>query len=227
VVKGVDEPYRMFTSRAEHRLLLREDNADLRLREHGRRVGLVSDEQWERFLRKKDEIERELTRLKETRINPGAEAREKLARLSTPAFTEPFSLAQLLRRPELSYRDLVELSPGPAELSPPAAEEVEIMIKYEGYLEREREAVERMKRMEEERLPPDLNYFGVPGLSREVQAKLERVRPRSLGQALRIPGVTPAAVAILQVMLKAGGTGRRGRLEAGIPAPRSAHEAGE
>ena len=183
---GVSEPYRMFTSRAEYRLTLREDNADLRLTEIGRRLGLVDDARWDAFNRKRDAIAAETERLKSTYVSAG--------------FQRKSSIYELLRRPEVTYAGVVE-APVP-DLA--VAEQVEIQAKYEGYITRQRAEVERRKGAESTRLPQDLDYHDVRGLSAEVQQKLNRHRPETIGQASRISGVTPAAISLLLVHLKRG-----------------------
>jgi len=186
ITRGVTEPYRMFTSRAEYRLLLREDNADLRLTETGRTLGLVDDERWARFSAKREAIEREHTRLARTRVPD-----------------DPASLAERLRRPEASYASLFESVGRLAPVADPeVAQQVEIQIKYEGYIARQQDEIERQRRHEDLTLPPDLDYHGVRGLSVEVRHKLERHRPATLGQAARLSGVTPAAISLLLVHLK-------------------------
>lgn len=199
ITKGTKEPYRMFTSRAEYRLLLRQDNADLRLREKGYRAGLISEKDYKKFLLKKDIIDEEIRRLKETRVREDSDP--------------PVSLAQILKRPEACYEDINRISPS-EKLSPGSSsgsdsrlktevkEQVEIQIKYEGYIKRQMEGVERFKRLEEKRIPSDFNYSSVKGLSREVVEKLEDVRPISIGQAGRISGVTPAALSILIIAIE-------------------------
>jgi tRNA uridine 5-carboxymethylaminomethyl modification enzyme len=186
VTRGVSEPYRMFTSRAEYRLMLREDNADLRLTDIGRRLGVVDDARWDAFSRKRDAIAAETDRLKSQYVSAG--------------FREKRPIYELLRRPELSYAGLVD---DPA-ADPAVREEVEIQAKYEGYIERQRAEVERSAAMEVRALPPDLDYREVKGLSAEVQQKLNRHRPQTVGQAARISGVTPAAISLLLVHLKRG-----------------------
>ncbi len=202
VTKGTEEPYRMFTSRAEYRLLLREDNADLRLREIGWRVGLVSEQAYEQFLKKKELIEQSLGKLEEGIIYPNQEVNQVLERLRTSPIRSPASLKQILRRPEMSWDKLRELEPSLQVLPEPVKEEVEIQVKYEGYIEREMREVERFRKREQEKIPPNFDYEQIPGLSKEVREKLKKVQPISLGQAGRIPGVTPAALSILQVFLK-------------------------
>jgi len=186
VTRGVSEPYRMFTSRAEYRLQLREDNADLRLTDVGRRLGLVDDRRWEAFNRKRDAIGREKERLTNLMVSAGT--REK-----RPAI-------ELLKRPEVRYADLVTQAPAASEV----AEQIEIQVKYEGYIERQREEVARRREFEGLALPADLDYGRVTGLSVEVQQKLNRYRPETIGQASRISGITPAAISLLLVHLKRG-----------------------
>lgn len=201
VTKGTKEPYRMFTSRAEYRLLLRHDNAQFRLTEKGYRVGLVTEDVYEEFLRKKEALEKELNRLSVVKVSP-EEANPVLRSIGSSEITEKTTLEQLLKRPEVTYAVVSEISP-PDE---PLPEELENLIltevKYKGYIERQLRQVERMKRMEERLIPEDFNYDAVSGLSKEVLTKLKEIRPRSIGQAMRIPGVTPAAVSILLVALE-------------------------
>lgn len=207
---GTKEPYRMFTSRAEYRLMLREDNADLRLTEIGRELGLVDDERWARFNEKLERIEQERQRLKSTWVNPLAEsAAEVNAHLATPLSREA-SGEDLLRRPDMTYTQLTSLSAfAPALDDAQAAEQVEIQVKYEGYIARQQEEIERQQRNENTLLPATLDYRQVSGLSNEVIAKLNDHKPVSIGQASRISGVTPAAISILLVWLKKQGMLRR------------------
>ena len=207
---GTKEPYRMFTSRAEYRLMLREDNADLRLTEIGRELGLVDDERWARFNEKLERIEQELQRLKSTWVNPLAEsAAEVNAHLATPLSREA-SGEDLLRRPDMTYAQLTSLSAfAPALDDAQAAEQVEIQVKYEGYIARQQEEIERQQRNENTLLPATLDYRQVSGLSNEVIAKLNDHKPVSIGQASRISGITPAAISILLVWLKKQGMLRR------------------
>ena len=202
VTKGTKEPYRMFTSRAEYRLLLREDNADLRLREKGRRVGLVTDEDYSAFLKKKDLISNTLERLEKTIIYPTAGINERLRELGSSALKNPVTLAEILRRPEISFADLKYFQENPINVETEIAEEVEIQIKYAGYIERQQEQVNKFLKLERMPLPRDLNFKDIPGLTAEVREKLEKVKPVSLGQASRISGITPAAISILMVYLK-------------------------
>ena len=207
---GTKEPYRMFTSRAEYRLMLREDNADLRLTEIGRELGLVDDERWARFNEKLERIEQERQRLKSTWVNPLAEsAAEVNAHLATPLSREA-SGEDLLRRSDMTYAQLTSLSAfAPALDDAQAAEQVEIQVKYEGYIARQQEEIERQQRNENTLLPATLDYRQVSGLSNEVIAKLNDHKPVSIGQASRISGVTPAAISILLVWLKKQGMLRR------------------
>lgn len=200
------EPYRMFTSRAEHRLLLREDNADLRLREEGKRLALVNREDYALFLEKKSQIARALSFLQTSKAYPNEKCNQALRQIGTAGIEQPFSLAELLRRPELTLESLKSLEPKLAEalagMSEAAIEQVEIQIKYEGYIQRQSEEIQRMDRLQGLRLPSDFAYEGIPGLSREVVEKLSRVRPTSLAQASRISGITPAALSIISIYLK-------------------------
>jgi len=203
ITRGTTEPYRMFTSRAEYRLLLREDNADLRLTETGRRLGLVGEAHWRRFCAKREAIERERARLRETWVRPG-EADAALVRgvLGDELRRETRAL-DLLARPNVSYRSLLQLPAlAPAVVDPVVAEQVEIQAKYAGYIDRQREEIERQRAQEAVRLPADLDFDQVRGLSSEVREQLRRIRPHTLGQAARIPGVTPAAISLLSIHLR-------------------------
>ena len=199
--QGTDEPYRMMTSRAEHRLVLREDNADERLTALGRRLGLVDDQRWAAFSARTQALAGELSRLAETTISPTNSVNDRLAELGSTPLRKAVSLLELLRRPEVSYRGLRAAFGGVDD--PLIAERVEIRVKYEGYITRQSSEAERLRSLEDLALPPELDFQHLAGLSREAKEKLDRVRPRSIGQASRIPGVTPAAVSILIVHLKA------------------------
>lgn len=202
ITLGTSEPYRMFTSRAEYRLLLREDNADLRLTEKGRELGLVDDERWAVFEAKREGIEREKARLKDTFVHPGTPSAEMLnAKLEQPLSRE-HSLLDLLKRPELEYWDLAHLAPGELSDDPQVQEQVQIQIKYAGYIDRQAQEIEKIRRQEETPLPLDLDYTRVDGLSNELRNKLGTIRPATLAQASRIPGVTPAAISMLLIHLK-------------------------
>jgi len=202
VTKGTTEPYRMFTSRAEHRLLLREDNADFRLRELGHRLGLVPDEEYRRFSLKKEAVEKLMDRLHQIRVKPEAGVDEKLKALGTAPLTSVTSLAHLLKRSEIFFSSLAIFDPELGGIEEAVAEEVESRIKYEGYIQRQEKQVEKLRHMEKVKLPEGLDYNTVYSLTREVREKLNRVRPLSLGQASRISGMTPAALMAIQVHLK-------------------------
>ena len=201
ITNGTSEPYRMFTSRAEYRLILREDNADLRLTEKGYELGLVDNERWSAFSEKKERIERESQRLAGAYVHPGSPEAELLTgKLSRPISRE-YSLLELLRRPELTYNDVAALV-GEAETHPQVAEQVEIQTKYQGYIDRQTEEIERMRRYENTRIPKTLDYTRIEGLSNELKQKLTDARPETLGRASRIQGMTPAAVSLLLIYMK-------------------------
>ncbi len=203
VTRGVSEPYRMFTSRAEYRLMLREDNADARLTETGRKLGLVDDVRWEAFSRKRDAVARELERLRTTWVNPRTVSPTAAEQVLGQMIAREYSLEELLRRPNVSYRSLIELDmSGTVVDDDTVSEQVEIQIKYQGYIERQQEEVRRGEANESTALPQDLDYRAVRGLSVEVQHKLGLHRPETIGQAARISGVTPAAISLLLVHLK-------------------------
>ncbi len=205
ITRGASEPYRMFTSRAEHRLLLREDNADLRLTEIGRRLGVVDEARWAAFATKREAIERESQRLREVWVRPAQLSEADAQRVLQGPLARETRAVELLRRPEVDYAGLLSLpGVGPGAVDPRVAEQVEIQAKYAGYIERQQEEIDRQRRHEQLALPPDLDYAAVQGLSREVREKLSRHQPRTLGQASRVPGVTPAAVSLLLVHLKRG-----------------------
>ncbi|WIX32831.1 tRNA uridine-5-carboxymethylaminomethyl(34) synthesis enzyme MnmG [Salinicola sp. JS01] len=201
ITLGTQEPYRMFTSRAEYRLLLREDNADLRLTAAGRELGLVDDQRWAAFEAKRERIARESERLRTTWIQPGTPAADTLATKLGQPLAREYNLMDLLKRPELTYADVASLK-GEAERDETVAEQVQIEAKYSGYIARQQEEIERLKRHEATPLPEALDYAKVEGLSHEIRQKLEQARPQTLGQAGRISGVTPAAVSILLIHLK-------------------------
>jgi tRNA uridine 5-carboxymethylaminomethyl modification enzyme len=203
VTRGVSEPYRMFTSRAEYRLSLREDNADLRLTETGRRLGVVDDVRWAAFSRKREAIEREQARLRDTRIHSRTLAADSDGAAPDSPPARDYPLMELLRRPEISYARLMELpGAGPGVEDSQVAEQVEIQAKYQGYIERQREEISRYEHYESLKLPQDFDYGALRGLSVEARQKLARHRPETLGQASRISGVTPAAISVLLVYLK-------------------------
>lgn len=203
ITRGVAEPYRMFTSRAEYRLSLREDNADLRLTEVGRELGLVDDARWDAFNRKRDAVAREAERLKGTWINPRTLAEADAMRVLGKAVEREYSLFDLLRRPEVSYQSLMTLpQAGEAQTDAQVIEQLEIQAKYQGYIDRQQEEVAKAQANETLALPSDLDYRDVRGLSIEVQQKLNQFKPETLGQASRIQGITPAAISLLLVHLK-------------------------
>ena len=202
VTRGVTEPYRMFTSRAEYRLMLREDNADLRLTDHGRRLGVVDDARWDAFNRKRDAIAREQERLKSTRVSPRSVPAEVAARVLGGPLERDYSLMDLLKRPGMRHAALAELTGASAAVDAEVTTQVEIQAKYQGYVARQREEIERHEHFESMALPRDLDYGQVRGLSIEVRQKLSQHRPETLGQASRISGVTPAAISLLLVHLK-------------------------
>jgi tRNA uridine 5-carboxymethylaminomethyl modification enzyme len=216
ITKGVTEPYRMFTSRAEFRLQLREDNADMRLTEVGRQLGLIDNARWESFSRKRDAVSRETERLKSTWVNPRNLPAEESARVLGKRIEHEYNLFELLRRPDVAYGALMDMDGGKyassdvsretlGALSEPVVEQVEIAAKYAGYIDRQRDEVGRAAHYEKLRLPPDLDYMQVTALSIEARQVLTRHRPETLGQASRITGITPAAISLLMVHLKKGG----------------------
>ncbi len=203
ITRGVSEPYRMFTSRAEYRLSLREDNADLRLTEAGRQLGVVDDARWAQFETKREAIERETERLRSTWINPAILPAEQAKELIGAQLTREYSMLDLLRRPNLNYAQVLALpGAGVAVADPFVAEQVEIGAKYDGYISRQKDEVARQVGQEQTRLPPDIDYLQVQGLSKEVQQKLNQHRPETVGQAARVQGITPAAISLLLVHLK-------------------------
>ncbi|MEF1211401.1 tRNA uridine-5-carboxymethylaminomethyl(34) synthesis enzyme MnmG [Vibrio alginolyticus] len=211
---GTKEPYRMFTSRAEYRLLLREDNADLRLTEKARELGLIDDVRWARFNEKINNMETERQRLKATWMNPKSEGVDELNKLLKTPMAREASGEDLLRRPEITYSQLTQLEAfAPALEDQQAAEQVEIQVKYDGYIKRQQEEIEKSLRHENTKLPADLDYRDVKGLSNEVVAKLSEAKPESIGIASRISGITPAAISILLVHLKKHGLLKKGEEE--------------
>jgi tRNA uridine 5-carboxymethylaminomethyl modification enzyme len=202
VTRGTNEPYRMFTSRAEYRLVLREDNADIRLRQKGRDIGLVPEDAYQQFLEKRAQIEGEVHRLKKVWIRQSPEVNAVLIQRGSPTLSGEVSLEQLLKRPEVVYDDIAKISPPAEPLKSDAAEQVEIQVKYEGYIQRQLQQVDRFAALEHKDLPADMDYDSVVGLGSEVKQKLNQVRPISLGQASRISGMTPAALSLLMVALE-------------------------
>ncbi|KQO33680.1 tRNA uridine-5-carboxymethylaminomethyl(34) synthesis enzyme MnmG [Pseudomonas chengduensis] len=208
ITLGTQEPYRMFTSRAEYRLILREDNADLRLTEKGRELGLIDDERWAAFEAKREGIAQEEQRLKSTWVRPGTPQGDAIAaRFGTPLAHE-YNLLNLLARPEIDYATLVELTDAPA-VDNQVAEQVEIKTKYAGYIDRQQDEIAKLRASEDTKLPDDLDYASISGLSKEIQFKLGNTRPATLGQASRIPGVTPAAISLLLIHLKKRSAGQK------------------
>ncbi|WP_374962453.1 tRNA uridine-5-carboxymethylaminomethyl(34) synthesis enzyme MnmG [Spongiibacter tropicus] len=208
ITMGTKEPYRMFTSRAEYRLLLREDNADQRLTEKGRELGLVDDARWGAFCEKRETIERQRQRMASTWIQPNSPQAEQLAAKFNKPISHEYNLLDLLKRPELGYADLASMINDGETVDATVAEQLEIGVKYAGYIERQKDEIERLRRHEETPLPLDFDYSAIDGLSNEIKQKLSDSRPQTLAQASRIPGVTPAAVSLLLITLK-----KRGLLE--------------
>ena len=202
VTKGTNEPYRMMTSRAEYRLLLRQDNADLRLTEIGHEVGLISDERYQKFLNKKANIEKEIQRLKEETVKPTEKVNELLKKYGTTELSTGTKMSELLKRTELDYNKLAPIDENRTELTLQEKEEVEIQIKYEGYIKMQEAQVEKFKKLETKLLPEDLDYEQIKGLSLEARQKLNKFKPRSIGQASRISGVSPADISVLLIYLQ-------------------------
>ncbi|MEP2604463.1 tRNA uridine-5-carboxymethylaminomethyl(34) synthesis enzyme MnmG, partial [Marinobacter sp.] len=201
ITMGTSEPYRMFTSRAEYRLILREDNADLRLTETGHKLGLVDDQRWQAFNSKREAIATERQRLETTRIHPGTSGGDAANSHLRQPMNRDQTLAELLRRPEINYRHIADMAEGQAD-DPAVADQVEIEIKYEGYISRQADEIERLRRNENTRLPDDIDFDAIGGLSNEIKQKLKEVRPETVAQASRIQGVTPAAISQVLVHLK-------------------------
>ena len=202
VTKSTAEPYRMMTSRAEYRLLLRQDNADLRLTEIGHDIGLISDERYKKFLEKKEKIEKEIERLKTTNIKPTKENNEFLLKQGTTEITAGIKIADLLKRTELTYEALKEIDKNRPQLDRQVEEEVEIMVKYEGYIEMQKKQVEGFKKLEKKLLPDDIDYNNIKGIRLEARQKLNKYKPYSVGQASRISGVSPADISVLLIYLE-------------------------
>ena len=202
VTKGTQEPYRMFTSRAEYRLLLREDNADLRLRELGHQIGLVSDALYERFRQKREGIKRLLALLSDVRLNPKPDVIHTLEGLGLGSINQPVTLKDLLKRPGAEFEDIAKVDSRILSFDKEVAEQATILVKYDGYIRRQMEQVERVRYLEGTKIPDGFDYQAIPGLSNEVKEKLSKTRPISLGQASRISGITPAAISIIQIYLK-------------------------
>ncbi|MBR2723979.1 MAG: tRNA uridine-5-carboxymethylaminomethyl(34) synthesis enzyme MnmG [Ruminococcus sp.] len=208
ITKGANEPYRMMTSRSEYRLILRQDNADKRLTPIGREIGLVTDERWESFLRKQQQIEEELQRINSTTLSPSDELNAILVSRETSAVVSGVSLADLLRRPQISYKDLETVDTNRPDLSKSVFEQAEIEIKYAGYIKKQLDRVEQVQRMQEKELPVDIDYKEISGLRLEAQEKLNKIKPRNIAQASRISGVSPADISVLVIWLS--GSKRKG-----------------
>ncbi|MBC1375808.1 tRNA uridine-5-carboxymethylaminomethyl(34) synthesis enzyme MnmG [Listeria sp. FSL L7-0091] len=204
VTKGTEEPYRLLTSRAEYRLLLRHDNADLRLTEIGHEIGLISDERYERFLAKQRAIEAEKERLQKTRIKPTAEVQAMLKKIGSGELKDGILAADLLRRPEITYDKIAQIVSRETFVTDEIAEQVEIQIKYEGYIQKSNLQVEKMKRMEDKKIPENIDYDAISGLATEALEKLKKIEPLSIAQASRISGVNPADISILLVYIEQG-----------------------
>ncbi|WP_394237950.1 tRNA uridine-5-carboxymethylaminomethyl(34) synthesis enzyme MnmG [Niallia oryzisoli] len=204
VTKGTNEPYRLLTSRAEYRLLLRHDNADLRLTEIGHQIGLISEERYERFTKKKEAIEGEKKRLQNLILKPNQEVQGLIKSVGGSELKDGIRASDLLKRPEMSYEHIEQLAKSEAELDSEVKEQVEIQIKYEGYIEKSLQQVERLKKMENKKIPENIDYQAITGLATEARQKLEKIRPLSLAQASRISGVNPADISILLVYLEQG-----------------------
>jgi tRNA uridine 5-carboxymethylaminomethyl modification enzyme len=202
VTKGVTEPYRLLTSRAEYRLMLRQDNADLRLTERGYRIGLVTPERYKRFISKRKAIEAEIERLQSTMVVVSPEMNEILKTKGSSPVQGSTTLANLLKRPEIEYGDLLKLPLEHPQLDEEVMEEVEILVKYEGYIKKQESQIKKFEKMEGMKIPPDIDYKKVRGLAVEAMQKLEKIRPVSIGQASRISGVNPADISVLLVYLE-------------------------
>jgi tRNA uridine 5-carboxymethylaminomethyl modification enzyme len=201
VTMDIREPYRMFTSRAEYRLELREDNADLRLTQIGHQIGLVNDEAYHHFQTKRQLIRKELERLNQTVIKPSPDTLARLKESGITQFDKPTSVAALLKRPEINYQQIKQVVPPPRALPGVVEEQSEIQIKYEGYIRRQAIQIEQFKKLENFRIPDDFDYENAHGLKTEAREQLAKIRPTSIGQASRIPGVTPADISILMVLI--------------------------
>jgi tRNA uridine 5-carboxymethylaminomethyl modification enzyme len=204
VTKGTNEPYRLLTSRAEYRLLLRHDNADLRLTEIGYKLGLVGDERYAKYTLKQKQINEEVVRLRKITVKPSAHVHEIMQETTSSELKEPMKAANLLKRPEISYEQISRIVPPEEKLSNEVAEQVEIFIKYEGYIEKSMQQVERMNKMEDKKIPENIDYDAISGIASEAKGMLNKVRPLSIAQASRMPGVNPADISILLVYIEQG-----------------------
>ena len=204
VTKGTNEPYRLLTSRAEYRLLLRHDNADLRLTEIGYELGMISEERYEAYLVKKQQIEEEIDRLRKVTIKPDEHVQEIIRETDGTELREPMKAADLLKRPEMNYNQIERIVPPSEKKSEEVEEQVEIFIKYEGYIEKSLQQVEKMKKMENKKIPDNIDYDAISGIATEAKTMLSEVRPLSIAQASRISGVNPADISILLVYIEQG-----------------------
>lgn len=204
VTKGTNEPYRLLTSRAEYRLILRHDNADLRLTEIGHAIGLVKEEQYADYLVKKQAVEEEIKRLKSIRIKPTPEVQAFLAEKGSAPLKDGVLANEFLRRPEISYQEIVQFIENNPTLTNKEIEQVEIQIKYEGYIKKAMDKVDKLKRMEAKRIPENIDYAAINGLATEAKQKLEKIQPETIAQASRISGVNPADLSILMVYIEQG-----------------------
>ena len=201
VTKGTNEPYRMMTSRAEYRLNLRQDNADLRLREKGYNIGLVSRENYQKFIEKRDKINNEIERIKNLNIYPNEETNNLLEKLGSNKIEKVYKASELLKRNGVTYNELIKLDKSAPDLSNAIKEEVEIQIKYEGYIKLQKEQIENFKKLEQKKLSQDIIYSNIKGLSLEARQKLDKQKPTSIGQASRISGVSPSDISVLLIYL--------------------------
>jgi tRNA uridine 5-carboxymethylaminomethyl modification enzyme len=204
ITKGTSEPYRLLTSRAEYRLLLRHDNADLRLTEIGHSIGLIPEERYQRFLAKKDAVEAEKERLSTFRIKPSTEVQELIRSIGGSELKDGILAVDLLKRPEVTYEHIEKLTPSDVELDQDIKEQVEIQVKYEGYIEKSLQQVERLKKMENKKIPENIDYDSISGIANEAKQNLKQIKPLSLAQASRISGVNPADISILLIYLEQG-----------------------
>ena len=202
VTKGTNEPYRMMTSRAEYRLLLRQDNADMRLTEIGYKAGLVTEERYNKFIKKRENIQNEIERLRKTTVKPTEKVNEFLRRHNSSELNNGIKLIELLKRTEIKYEDLKEFDENMPKLTKSEAEEVEIEVKYEGYIKLQLEQVEKFKKLENKLLPDTINYLELQGISLEARQKLDKFKPTSIGQASRISGISPADISVLLIYLE-------------------------
>ena len=203
VTKGCTDPYRMMTSRSEYRLVLRQDNADLRLTPLGHEIGLISEERYAAFLKKKEQIAAEMQRIEETSVHVSDELQSILEKCNTTPLKKGCKMIELLKRPQVTYKDLESMDTERPDYPPEVFEQVEISVKYEGYIARQEQQIREMRRIERKKIPADLDYTSLKGLRLEAVEKLSKIRPENLGQASRISGVNPADIAALNIILEA------------------------